>query len=309
MQCKKPGHELCSIMVVRGHMHLRLLRENDLQSHDMLVYGTSDPTINPAEVWMTARAAARTNAAWTFFNYPMNSEWLRQDIEEIFGPYHFTHAATPFAAVQMLGLDFTLVERFTPMGLDHMILAEPGLANMILEDAAGAIKGLRQRQNFCVLNYFEGTVQKRIFCSKKNILWRDRYCRQTIGEIVERGTEKLGGSLIYFLFGWYAAKSGSVILFPHSDRGDVWNAFAAGAKLYGDVANLYPIGGLDIMTSYQWDLVRRDYKWRKAPVDVIRRLGTHPFMHTLEVELLEQKNYCAVSYDTDRDSFEFVSGI
>lgn len=143
----------------------------------------------------------------------------------------------------------------------------------------------------------------------KNILWRDRYRRQTIGEIVKRGTEKLGGAVIYFLFGWYAAKSGSVILFPHNVRGDVWNAFAAGAKLHGGVVRLYPIGGLDVMTACQWDLVRRDQRWRKAPVDVIRRLGTHPFGQALEVELLEQKNYCAVSYDLAGDKFAFVFGI
>ncbi|MEP9410911.1 MAG: hypothetical protein HRF42_05810 [Candidatus Brocadia sp.] len=307
MKCEKPDHELCSVAAISSHMHLRLLQKSDFQQYDTLFYGTSDPTINPAEMWMTALAAARANVAWTFFNYPLGSEWLRQDIEEIFGPHSFPYADTPFAAVYMLGLDSSLVKRFTPMSLDRMILAETKLATMTLEEAVEVIKPVRRRQNFCVLNYFEDTIQKRVFCSKKSNLWYKRYRRQTIGEIVKRGTEKLGGTIIYFLFGWYAAKSGSVILFPHSVQGDVWNAFAAGAKLHGGVARLYPVGGLDVMTSHQWDLVRRDQQWRKAPVDVIRRLSAHPFMHVLEAELLEKKNYCAVSYDTATDTFAFVS--
>ena len=309
-ECNKEGHEQCSFSVASGHSNLKIVRVGMLDGEDTLMYGTSDPTINPAEVWMTSEVVKKEKIrSWEFFNYPLSEEWIKYDVENIFRPYGFAHKRDPFRAVHEMGIEKNVVDRLIPIRLQKIISSDDPLWNTPLREIVECIKNFRKYKSFVVLNFL--SAQKKhgqIYGTDKDKEYKDIYGSLTMGNLLTQTTGKLGGALVYFLFGYHTAQGEKVLLFPHNTRGDVWGAFAAGAFLAGKPARLYPIGGFDLMTHVQWKYWEATKAWCKAPVDVIRILQTHPFYKTLTEELMENKNYCAVSYDEDRNVFEFKLG-
>jgi len=129
-------------------------------------------------------------------------------------------------------------------------------------------------------------------------------------EIMNNGDIKLGGTIIYFVYGYYCGQHPEVVgLLPHNTRGDVWSAYAAGVRYAGGKARLYPVGGVDLMTERQWEMYFSTNHWHKAPAEVVRRLLEHPFSDEFRSRYLDQMQYCPISYDEKSDTFRFVEGV
>lgn len=285
----------------------RLVLTESLSNEDTVIYGTSDPTINPAEVWMTSLMSEGAGA-WEFFNYPLGAEWIEYDVNNLFAPYPFPEANDPFSVVSELGLEKKVVDKLSLHNIQDILSFDDPLCSWTLEEAVRMIKEYRKNRSFVVVNFISNDRFRRVYGSKKDKkFYRDKYSQWTLGELLSDRTIKLGGALIYFIFGYCSARRKSTILFPNNVLGDVWGAVAAGADVAnnGDV-KLFPIGSLDIMTTKQWDCWYRNGIWKKAPVRVIRRLQNHPFRKTLLHFLLEKKTYCPIAYDENGDEFYFV---
>lgn len=274
-------------------------------SSNTIIYGTSDPTINPAEVWMLAHAAARLETACQYLNYPLASHWVYYDLKTTFAPYPVPYAADPFKILQELGLPQALTARLTTLGLPAA-LASDTVLDLRLEEAVAAIRPHRRAQSFLVVNLLHprGAIEQ-VFGERRDIRYRENYRQRTIGELLTRGVEKLGGAIIYFLVGNYAARNDLIVLLPHTAAGDVWGSVAAGAAYSGRAVRLWPIGGFDLLTARQWRLREKTKIWRKAPPHVIQRLESSLFRPTLLGKVLDERAIVNVAYDEAQDRFSF----
>ncbi len=299
--------ERTSVRAVADFPELEVV--DSLSSDDVLVYGTSDPTINPAEVWMTSEVADRTGAEWQFFNYPLDSKWVSYDVNNLFIPYPF-YRADPLEVIPRLGLKEEVLSRLRLRKLQSMVPESDPLRQKTLEEVTVSIKACRQMKSFVVVNELLNGRVTRVYGSRKDKRrYRDHYGLMTVGQLLGDQSIKLGGAVIYFIFGYYAARRSQPVLFPNNDRGDVWGAVAAGVKEAGNgPLRLYPIGGLDLMTGQQWACWRKTGVWKKAPAWVVARLQTYPFGEELRRALLTEKRYCAVGYHEDSDRFYFELG-
>lgn len=303
-------HSRTSHRVARSFDCFRWL--DTLADSDVLVYGTSDATVNLAEVWLTAEVVRRNQAArqWWFFNYPLSERWLHYDLARVFAPYSFIWRGDPLHAVRELGLSETLLASFSGLSLQELVPADDSLLSRRLEEVVAEIRQCRAAQSFCVANLMEGAGDVvQVFSSSKNKRYRDDLRRRSFGELLFDRKVKLGGSLIYFVLGYALAHRPEIVMLClNNDRGDVWGAVAAGVRLSGGVLRLYPVGGFDLMTVPQWQQWYVTGEWRKAPLPVVRRLAAHSFTDGLQGPLFERYHYCAISYDEDRDTFAYERG-
>lgn len=303
MKCHE--HDCCSFKVVNRFLSLEVKESIE----NFVCYGTSDATLNPAEVLLTKLTAERYRSPdWIFFNHPINGEWKKYDLHSVFEPYSLAsnNTADILREMEVKGSPQIL-------GLNEMLSLQDPLLKMTLEEAVERIKEYRDNRSFMVLSFLDkkgkpvpvfGTSKK---TGKKAKLWREGYSQKTLREVLSAKKEKIGGTIIYFLYGYYLAKSRATGLMPHKPLGDVWGAVATGAEMAGQTAQLLPVGEIDLMTEKQWDFWREDKRWRKAPPFVLRELNNHPlFRSYLKKLLLDEKRHCMVSYNEEEDMFSFV---
>jgi len=300
MFCTLPNHDACSLKTVARFSDTVVV--NELVEDDVLIYGTSDPTINPIELLATAEVVKKFSLrVWKFFNYPLAEPWVKQDKEIIFGPYGFPY--DPWEAARLIvGSD--LFVRMKGTSIQKAI--DEKMESMTLGELAELIKDFRQKRNFVILNCINGDFsQKRVYASRKDKLFQRQFRGLTLREVVEEGRWKLGGTVIYFLFGYYAAKEGLVSLLPHNVLGEVWSAFVAGVVLAGKKVRLFPVSGVDMMTKKQWQLFQNDRRWRKAPVESALALQKHNFMKDF-LRRLWEVSYCGIVHDIENNNFYFI---
>ncbi len=290
MVCYEGG----SFETAEGHKNLVVV--DSLDPDDVLVYGTSDCTINPAELFMTAITAERFGLQkWIFFNYPIGNGWRDFDVNRVFDPYGFPYNGNLRDAIEDCNLG-EVVDRMDFLPFQEMFKNGNGFLDMTLEEVVEMVKAVRKIRAFRVLNLLG---EKPVYGSKKDKRYLRNYKFKTIRELLALN-QKIGGALIYFIYGYYIAQNDLVGLMPHNMKGDVWNSFARGAKLAGGQARLFPIGGIDFMTTRQWEMWRETRQWKKAPVTVVAKLQDNPFREELERALLDEKVYCPVAYDDEQ---------
>ncbi len=303
MRCTLSNHDACSINIASQFPRL-IEVVGSLSDQDALQYGTSDPTINPIEMLATAAVVEEFSLRrWYFFNYPLSDDWLRQDKSVIFGPYGFPYTDLNKAAQDIVGPD--LFSRLSLVSFNKFV--DDNIGSLTLREVAEIIKKFRTySRNFVAVNIIrEDLSQQRVYVSRKDKLFKSYFADLSLGEVVNNGIYKVGGAIVYFMSGYYAAKEGLVILLPHNVWGDVWSAFAAGVDFAGQKVKAFPVGGVDMMTKKQVELFKQDRRWRKAPVASAAFLRRHPFYQQFKSRLL-QGDYCGIVHDEEKNQFYFV---
>lgn len=258
-----------------------------------VVYGTSDHFLNFGEVLMTCWVAEALRARPVFFNYPKGAAWLYWE-EGLFEPYA-PPSLDPFRALAEAGLPQVEV-----LPLQQMVEKEVG--NFTLGEIADKIRAEREIQSFRALNL---PNQKPVYVSSKDRQWA-AWADQPLGWVVEDPGVKLGGSILYFLHGYFLARCPQYVgLLPGKQNADVLGAFEAGRAAAGGGGRIIQTGEFDFMTSRQWSLWQSDRKWRKAPAWAIRRLLESSFAKEVRTRLLAGQ-YCPLAYDEGRNEFFFV---
>jgi len=259
---------------------------------DVVVYGTSDDLLNPGEVLLTALVAEHLGASPAFFHYPKGSGWLEKEIE-LFEPYK-PLPLNPQQAIEACGFDGMPVFQLQEM-------PSASLRSVSLKHICELILARRYKTNFRVLT----------LSSSERVSFGTVRCQSFLGltlhEALGDPEIKLGGAIIYFIYGAYLAETGKVGVVPRKQFGDVLGAFLAGAEYVGSRAKIFPAGEIEILTQNQWKAVEKatgvgKNEWRKAPAWVVRRLLAHPALMGVRLRLLAGE-YCPVNYDPERDSF------
>ena len=305
-------HNDCSFKTVQRFPELIEVVDR-LDPDDVLQYGTSDPTTNPCEVWLTHLVAERFHLKkWRFFNYPRSQFWIRQDVEFLFAPYGYPYD-DPRDAVLSMGLQNGSADKLELVrlqeGLDDSIL------RTTLHDIAEHIKQHRPTDNrgFVVANIIDpdnpqGTIAiRRRKRGRLGKLYLEEFRTKTIGDLLSDYNVKIGGAIVYFLFGYQAARRGLVALLPHNLRGEVWSSLAMGVeKAANGRIRAYPVGGIDAMTRKQWHEWQQDRLWRKAPTETIVALEKDTaFKERAVRRLLDEKAYAPIMHDEESRKFSF----
>jgi len=249
-------------------------------SRGLVVYGTSDDLINPSEVLLTQMAANHLGGKPLFFYYPKGEEWYRAE-KQLFAPYD-PAPRNPEEAIQACGLEM-------PVRALSWMIQEVGLADFALGRAVEIIRPHRNRE-FRALSTTEGSCPA--------APWLDF----TLGDLISHCQLKLGGAVIYFIYGAFLSRTGFVGVVPRKQFGDVLGAFIAGVEYAGSKAKIFPTGEFELATQIQWKGFERTKGWCKAPPWVAVRLWKHPAWMGVRLRLLGGE-YCPVCYDYKQDSF------
>ena len=264
-----------------------------------VIYGTSDELINYAEVLLTDWVAKKLKTKARFFNYPKGDNWMEIE-EKRFEPY-------PCEEQYELGRK---VLRLTT-GIDifpiHEMVSRSQLYYWSLEKVVMQIRENRKNKSFIALRI--GHEKKdRVFTSKKNRLWK-KYKHLTLRDLMEDPSIKLGGSIIYFIYGSFLSENKDIIgILPKKRKDDVLGAFGAGVKagieMGGGPVRIFRTGEFDFMTEKQWNLRESDGMWRKAPPHVVEQLlKDREMIEMLKLLLMEKKEYCPLSFSRERGFF------
>lgn len=260
----------------------------------MVVYGTSDHLLNFAEVLLTKWVSEKYNLKPIFFYYPKGLEWYQYEAN-LFEPYSPPKSFNPNEAVKEIFEEDEI--QFFP--LQDMIDEVDEVANLKLKEIVEVIRKHRDNKSFVVVNQFENKKIRKVYCSSKDNLWKRKYKDITLKELLKNTNVKIGGTLIYFLYGAYLSKRSNIVgILPKKIKDDVLRAFYAGEKFVGKKAKIVETGEFDVMTKIQWQMFMEDRKWRKAPSWVIRELVKDDnFCEKIKDLLLEKKEYTPVAYD------------
>lgn len=279
-----------------------------------VIYGTSDWYLNCAEVLLTHLVfdlvsdlvAEETNFGMYFFYYPKGPEWLYWE-KMLFDPHYPPVNLDPKLQAGEAGFHnrirfHTLQELVDELGND--------ISTLTINDIVELIRRHRNRKywSFVVANVIRNGSIVRVRASSKDSMYTEHYKNLRLPLLIQDPKVKLGGSLIYFLYGAFLNKNQHIIgILPKKINGDVIGAFRAGENLIGTSANIIETGEIDLMTSLQWKKYMYDGCWRKVNPWVVRRLmeKNPEFLEVLKKRLLEEKKWAPVCYDIDGDKFFF----
>lgn len=290
--CSK--HKDCSFKTVQQFPEY-LIVEDQVCAGDTVTYGTSDPTINPAEIFMLALAVGSGEAALLYNYYPLSEGWYAVELETI-SPYPLLDMHNPMKDVERMGLEKKLLTRLTIAELQGVVCGE--IAGWTVEKAVEEIRRFRTIKEFNVLRESPGSFDRVDTRSSRFSFFRE----WSLGELVANKAIKVGGSLIYFLLGYWVAVNNLVELAPHNLKGDVWGAFVAGVAASERVARVLPCGYLDLMTVKQHEGRRGTHDFRKAPPFIVQSiLKRQEWIQILKEHLVVQKNYTVALYEETKD--------
>ncbi len=254
-------------------------------------YGTSDATINGSELLMSLLLGCQT-----FVMYALPLEIWGAHEKDRYSPYPVPSEEEWKAVGAMRLFSF---QNFVRERVAVDILDLP------LEQVAARIKETRARHSFLVLHESGGlNGAKPVFCNNKDQRWKDKYAFVSLREILTSSAHKLGGGLLYFLIG----AAGEPVLAPHTSRGDVWNAFLAGASMARVPARIRLCGYLEIVTDSQIAAAKQRSKQLggifKKPPPWLVRIVVQRHGDELKTRLFQKESVLAV-YNEQKDEVSF----
>lgn len=269
-----------------------------------VMYGSSDSDPNWTELLLAILAAVFLVEVDTvyFFFYPHD-----EDRNQLYHPYQ------PPKDIES-GLKESGLAEFASIKIEFLTVVDllkrdDFVFKLSLDEIVKLIQPLRTNKYFNVVN-IEG---RKVRPTRKDPRYEEvKDC--TLLSALTNPAWKVGGSILYFLYGVSAARNLDIYhLLPKKRRDDVFNAFNAGATLvkgmettYKELPNVIQIAELDMMSDEQWKEREKDGRWRKVPPWMIRELIKSPiFKEVVKRCLLE--DYVALSYHK-RIGFFFVKG-
>lgn len=299
--CDDQGHDGCSFDIARQN-------EFDVQddlSGKQLVYGTSDPHINPGELLATVRAAKRAGSTEpvVFMYYPRGAAGLRDALDVVYNPHGDEMPENPNELLELMGLT---KEDVTIMRFQDAFNEQ--LKAMTLNNFGRQIRKYRKEQAFVVLTQEEDGRRVRL-SRKGDKVWKNVWQSVTLGDALERTDIKLSGTMLYAGYGNFVNSAPNLVgLLPHNEKGDVYGSFAMGARssALSTPVKVFPVGGIDSMTTEQFEMFQEDKRWRVAPASVIMGMLEDPaFMEEFDRRMFVDKTYAPVLYNTETRTYSF----
>ena len=257
-----------------------------------IIYGTSDHLVNYAEVLLVKWCAEALNLRPEFFFYPKSKKWEEHE-KSLFEPYN----PPPFDPYEALK-EVNITMEVRP--IQKLIVQE--VADLTLDEICKMIKSNRNIQSFRVINFPPGEGKPLYYGKDKR--WRE-WSSRTLNSVISDLNLKLGGSIIYFIYGAYLSHTQTCGILPYKRLSDVEGAFNAGLKT-ANGGCVVRTGEFEIMTKIQWKMYSKDKKWRKAPSEIIRLLLNNPIVEELKDRLLVRKQYTPLALDEQNNEFYFV---